>query len=57
MARQVLITLYTTTLNRIGEPILISKVTECICFQEIVSLVYYWVLILIINTCAPNYIV
>ena len=40
-----------------SEPILIAKVTECICFQEIVSLVYYWVLILIINMCVPNHIV
>ena len=28
------------------EPILIAKVTECFCFQERVSLVYYWALIL-----------
>ena len=39
------------------EPILIAKVTECICLQKRVSLVYYWVLILIINTCAPNHII
>ena len=29
-----------------ADPILISKVTECFCFQERVSLVYYWALIL-----------
>ena len=40
---------------KIHEPILIAEVTKCICFQERVSLVYYWVLILIINTCAPNH--
>ena len=39
------------------ELILIAKVTKCIFFQERVSLVYYWVLILIINMCAPNHIV
>ena len=44
-------------LDPLTEPILIAKVTECICFQERVSLVHYWVLILIINTCAPNHIV
>ena len=39
------------------EPILIAKVTECIFYQERVILVYYWVMIPIINMCTPNYIV
>ena len=33
-------------IDRPHETILIAKVTKCFCFQKIVSLVYYWALIL-----------